>query len=313
MAELRIVFMGSPGFALPALNKLVEAGHQLVGVVTQPDKKRGRGGALIPTPVKARAQELGIHPILQPEKLKDEDFIRSLKSLEADLYVVVAFRILPEAVFMMPPLGSINIHPSLLPKYRGAAPLNWAIINGDKETGVSIMKISREIDAGGLLAQQRVEIAANETVGELHDRLAALGAEMLIDVIEQVREGTIKPIPQNDEAATPAPKITKEMCHLNFAQPADSVKNWIHGLSPFPAAHAEYQGKKVKIYRAEVESLQVIEDRPGTVLEANGYRLIVACQPGSLRITELQLEGKRRLTAAEFLRGVKISPGEQFQ
>ncbi len=313
MSGLKVVFMGTPDFAVPALERLLASRHRVVGVVTQPDKPRGRGLKLIPPPVKQIALQHGISPILQPEKLKNPDFINQLKELSADIFVVVAFRILPEAVFTLPPLGTINIHPSLLPKYRGAAPLHWTIINGEKITGVTIIRIQREVDAGNILLQREVPVLPDETVGSLHDRLAKIGAEMLLETLDRLEKGGLQPVPQRDEEATPAPKITKEMCHLSFNQPAEKVKNWIHGLSPFPGAYAFYQDKMVKLYRARVEDPGYRGQPPGTIVEARGNRLWVACNPGLLGILELQLAGKKRLRVEELLRGFSFRVGDRLQ
>ncbi len=312
MSGLKVVFMGTPDFAVPALEKLVKSRHRVVGVVTQPDKPRGRGLKLEPPPVKKIALRHQIEPVLQPEKLKDPQFITRLKQLAADVFVVVAFRILPEIVFTIPPLGTINIHPSLLPRYRGAAPLHWTIINGEKVTGVTIIRIQKEVDAGNILLQREVPVLPDETVGSLHDRLAEIGAEMLLETLDRLQRGEIHPIPQREEEATPAPKLTREMGHLSFEQPAEQVKNWIHGLSPFPGAYAFYREKMIKFYRARVEDPNYREQPPGTIVEARGDRLLVACQPGLLAILELQMAGKKRLKIEEFLRGFSFQVNERF-
>ncbi len=305
--------MGSPDFAVTSLKKIIGSRHTVVGVVTQPDKERGRGQKLIPTPVKQAAIVSSISPIFQPVSLKDEDFIERLRNLQADLFVVVAFRILPEQVFSIPPKGTINLHPSLLPKYRGAAPINWTIINGETESGVSIIRISKDIDAGNILLQKKMVVYPEETAGSLHDRLAESGAELLLEAIENISRNQLAPIPQQDQYATPAPKLTKELCHLSFDQPAEKVKNWIHGLSPYPAAFCLYRDKTLKIYRARVLDHESYQAAPGTVLKADEGELQIACKPGILQILELQREGKRRMSTEEFLRGQKISVGESFQ
>lgn len=312
MKKLRIVFMGTPEFAVPSLARLVNSHHQVVGVVTGPDKPRGRGRKLLPTPVKAFAQQKGIHPILQPEKLKDSEFIQQLKVLQADLFVVVAFRILPEAVFTLPPLGTINVHPSLLPKFRGAAPIPWTIIRGEKETGVTIIRINQQVDAGEILAQERYPVYAEDTAGTLHDRLATAGAQLLVKVVNQLAEGKAVARPQPETDATSAPKITREMCHLSFHQSAEQVKNWIHGLSPYPAAYVFYRDEMLKLYRATVVDPGAQPAPPGTIVKAEGKQLHIACQPGVVAILELQKSGKKVLKTEEFLRGYRLQVGEQL-
>lgn len=313
MSRLKIVFMGTPDFAVPSLRKILNSSHQVVAVVTQPDKPRGRGQRLLPTPVKKEALSHQISPVFQPVRLKDPQFIQQLKQLNADLFVVVAFRILPVEVFTIPPLGTINVHPSLLPKYRGAAPINWTIINGEQETGVTIIRITEKVDAGNILLQKKVAVLPDETAGSLHDRLAEIGADLLVQAIDGLAENRLKPQPQSDQLAMPAPKITPEMRHISFRQPAEQVKNWIHGLSPFPAGFVYYQGKLIKLYRAKVVDAAFANAEPGTILTAQGDRLEIACQPGIVRILELQREGKKMLSTGEFLRGQHLKAGEKFE
>ncbi len=312
MSKLKIIFMGTPDFALPSLQKIIDSPHQLIGVVTQPDKPRGRGQRLIPTPVKKLSRDYNISPIWQPVKLKDPDFLADIASQNADLFVIVAFRILPSELFSMPPQGAINVHPSLLPKYRGAAPIHWTIINGEKETGVTIIRLAREIDAGGILLQEKTTVKEEETVGSLHDRLATFGAELLLKAIDAIAKGTISPRPQLDQLATPAPKITKEMRHISFNQPAERVKNWILGLSPFPSAYTIYHGQVIKLFMARVVDYQNRVAHPGTVVRADQDSLQIACEPGIIKILELQREGKQKMNAGEFLRGQQISVGDSF-
>ncbi|RMG63112.1 MAG: methionyl-tRNA formyltransferase [Calditrichaeota bacterium] len=304
--------MGTPAFALPSLRHLVQSRHAVVGVVTAPDRPRGRGQKLQPTPVKAEAQRLGIGPILQPTSLRDPEFLHQLKALQADLFVVVAFRILPEAVFTMPPKGTINVHPSLLPRYRGPAPIPWTIINGDRVTGVSIIFIQKEVDAGNIILQQEVPVLEDETAGSLHDRLAEIGARLLVEAVDRLEAGPVPVKKQDERLATRAPKLTPEMTFIRFDQPAEQVKNWIHGLSPLPGARTWWNGKLIKLYRAQVASNQAARAAPGTILEVDEEGILVACAPGALRLTELQLEGRKRLPAKEFLLGAAIRPGDRF-
>ena len=252
MKPLKIVFMGSPEFAVPSLTKIYNSSHNIVAVISQPDRPKGRGKKLQPTAVKLKAQEFGIKNILQPLKMRDTEFQQKLKSLDADIFAVVAFRILPNEILDLAKISTINLHPSKLPKYRGAAPLNWSIINGEKETAATIIRITEKIDGGGILAQKDYPVYPDETAGELHDRMAEAGAELLLDVINRLSDGPIKPVIQDESQVTAAPKLTPEICHLNFDQPAEKVKNWIHGLSPSPAAFAMLDDQKVKLFRAKV-------------------------------------------------------------
>ncbi len=258
MNKLRIVFMGTPEFAVPSLNKLYEAGYDIAGVITAPDKPAGRGMKLSESAVKKYALEKNLK-ILQPAKLKDPGFIKELEALKADVQVVVAFRMLPEAVWNMPPLGTINLHGSLLPQYRGAAPINWAIINGEKETGVTTFKLKHEIDTGDILLQQKIKIEEDETAGSLHDKMMDVGADLLLQTINQLEQGTIKEVPQNspftiDHSPPPlAPKIFTEMCEINWNKNVKDIYNFIRGLSPYPAAFTYLNGKKLKIFSAGKE------------------------------------------------------------
>jgi len=311
--KLKIVFMGTPEFAVPSFLKIINSEHKIVGVVTQPDRPRGRGQSVRPTPVKQQAQKFTGVPVFQPEKLSEPDFIEQLKSLPADIFVVIAFRILPEAVFSIPPYGTVNLHPSLLPKYRGAAPINWTIINGERETGVTIIKISRQIDGGGMLAQTKVPVLENETAGSLHDRLAEIGADLLLQTIDDLADDKIAAIPQNDAQATPAPKLTKEMCHISFDQAAGAVKNWIHGLSPYPGAYAFLNDEIIKFYTARIVD-EIQQNNPsGKILKTENGEVHIACNPGVISILELQKQGKKILKSDEFLRGFKMRPGDVFR
>ena len=304
--------MGSPDFAVSSFEKIISSKHQIVGVVTQPDKAKGRGLKLHFTPIKSCAIKHELAPILQPVHLKDEKFIQELKALRADIYVVVAFRILPDEVFSIPKKGTINLHPSLLPKYRGAAPINWTIINGEMETGVTIIQITREIDAGSMLLQRKIQILPDETAGSLHDRLAVIGADLLLEALDEISDNKSSSFPQDSNLATPAPKIRKETCHISFNQPAENVKNWIHGLSPYPAAFVSYKDKIIKLYRAKVYDPSSTEETPGSIIKASEGQLFIGCQPGIIEILELQMEGKKKLSTTEFLRGQSLKVGERF-
>jgi methionyl-tRNA formyltransferase len=303
--------MGTPEFAVPSLERIRSSSHELIAVVSAPDKPVGRGLKIQPSPVK-RAAETAAFPILQPANLSDPNFIHQLTELAADLFVVVAFRILPSAVFHLPPKGAINLHASLLPKYRGAAPINWAIINGETETGVSTIFIQEQVDTGDLILQKAIPIGHDETAGELHNRLANLGAELLLETITQIDEGKAARKHQIGEA-TKAPKLTKELLRIDWTQPAEKVRNLIRGLSPSPAAFAHFREKTVKLLKASaVEALSKSE--PGQIVDVENKsgRLIVGCGSGQLEILQLQPEGKRSMSSKEYLMGHAINVGEKF-
>lgn len=307
---LRIVFMGTPEFAVASLDALVNAGCNIVGVITAPDKAAGRGMQLQQSAVKKYALEKGLH-ILQPEKLKNPGFIHELRSLNADLQVVVAFRMLPEAVWNMPPMGSVNLHGSLLPQYRGAAPINWAIINGEKETGVTTFKLKHEIDTGDILLQQRFPIGENETAGEVHDKMKEIGAQLLVKTVKGLAEGTLSELPQDpgsgigDQKIHHAPRIFTETCKIDFSKTTNEVHNLIRGLSPFPGAFTTFDGKMLKIYRTE-KDISPIPSKEGTSApystDGKTY-LKFSCADGYVNVKELQLEGKKKMGIADFLRG----------
>lgn len=306
--DLRIVFMGTPEFAVASLKALAEAGAQIVAVVTAPDKPAGRGMKLQQSAVKQYALEKG-WPVLQPEKLKNPEFIQTLRSFRADLQVVVAFRMLPEVVWNMPPLGTINVHGSLLPQYRGAAPINWAVINGEKETGVTTFKLRHEIDTGNILLQERMSIGGNETAGEVHDRMKELGAQLLVRTIRELAEGTLRDQEQSAFAAgelAHAPKIFTETGRIDWNRPAAAIHNLIRGLSPFPGAFTQLDGKLLKIYRSELEQTKPVAS-PGTIDTDHKTYLRFAAPDGYVRVKELQLEGKKRMAVEDFLRGYKFS------
>ncbi len=307
---LRIVFMGTPEFAVASLDALVQAGCNVVGVITAPDKPAGRGMKLQQSPVKKYAVEKSLH-ILQPEKLKNPQFLEELKSLQADLQVVVAFRMLPEVVWNMPPLGTINVHGSLLPQYRGAAPINWAIINGEKETGVTTFKLKHEIDTGNVLLQERIPIGENETAGELHDKMKEVGAGLLVKTVKALVNGTIQEVPQlsitrEQPVIKHAPKIFTETCRIDWNKSIDEVHNLIRGLSPYPAAFTKMDEKTLKIFSSEKEPVTP-KVAPGVYETDKKTFLKFACPDGYIKVKELQLEGKKRMEVEDFLRGYKFS------
>jgi methionyl-tRNA formyltransferase len=309
---LRIVFMGTPEFAVASLAALVESGWNVVGVVTAPDKPAGRGMQVQQSAVKKYAGEKGL-AVLQPDKLKNPEFIEQLRSLKVDLQIVVAFRMLPEVVWSMPPLGTVNVHGSLLPQYRGAAPINWAIINGEKETGVSTFKLKHEIDTGDILLQQRIPISENETAGELHDKMKEVGAQLLVKTVTGLANDTLPEIPQSSIHATEikhAPKIFTETCKIDWKNSVENVFNLVRGLSPYPTAFTQLDGKKLKIYKATKE-LTTHNEATGKVSFDGKRYLKFACTDGWLLVTDLQLEGKKRMGIEEFLRGYRstLSPG----
>jgi methionyl-tRNA formyltransferase len=308
-----IIFMGTPEFAVASLNALVDAGYNIVGVVTAPDKPAGRGMKLQESAVKKYAIEKGLR-ILQPEKLKNPQFLEELKSLNADLQIVVAFRMLPEVVWDMPPMGTINVHGSLLPQYRGAAPINWAIINGEKETGVTTFKLKHEIDTGDILLQERIPIDENETAGELHDKMKEVGAQLLVKTVEGLMNGVLKETPQQniehqtlniEHSLKHAPKIFTETCKIDWNKPAEEVHNLIRGLSPFPGAFSYLNGKTLKIYRSEKDHRQPSSE-PGTFETDKKTFLKFACTDGFINVKELQLEGKKKMMLEDFLRGYRF-------
>ncbi len=307
MKDLRIVFMGTPEFAVPSLDKLLQAEYNIVGVITAPDKPAGRGMSLQQSAIKKFALEKGLK-ILQPEKLKDPVFLKELKSLNADMQVVVAFRMLPEVVWNMPPMGTINLHASLLPQYRGAAPINWAIINGEKETGVTTFKLQHQIDTGNILLQEEITIGEDETVGELHDKMKEIGAKLLVKTVKELVQGNLNSIPQSwsdrdgQTMLKHAPKLSAKTSKIDWTKTVDEVYNLIRGLLPYPGAFTLLNSKSLKIYKAKKEIIQ-------PVIAAGGYEtdkktfLKFACNKGYISITELQLEGKKKLNVQEFLRG----------
>ncbi len=303
--SLRIVFMGTPEFAVPSLDLLVQHGYEVAGVLTATDKYGGRGKKqLLQSPVKQYALKHDI-PVLQPKNLKDPEFQSVLRGLSANLQVVVAFRMLPEAVWGMPELGTFNLHGSLLPRYRGAAPINWAVINGDEETGVTTFFIKHDIDTGDILFQERLPIGPNETAGEVHDRMMHLGAEVVLKTVRAIETGDYALNRQDEQLATKAPKIYRETCEIDFGRPAKKVHDFIRGLSPYPTAWTTLEGKQLKIYRAHYEATQH-EDPPGTFRSDNKTWIKIAAVDGYIVLEELQLQGRKRMSAKAFLNGYQF-------
>ncbi|GAA4327241.1 methionyl-tRNA formyltransferase [Flaviaesturariibacter amylovorans] len=307
LKDLRIVFMGTPDFAVASLDALVQAGCHIVGVITAPDKPAGRGMQLQGSAVKKYAAERGLH-LLQPEKLKNEAFLEELRSLRADLQVVVAFRMLPEAVWNMPPHGTINVHGSLLPQYRGAAPINWAVINGETETGVTTFRLQHAIDTGDILLQERIPIGADETAGDVHDRMKETGAQLLVRTLQQLTAGTLHPVPQahlDPTSLKHAPKLVTETGRIDWTKPVRDVHNLVRGLSPFPGAFSTLSGKMLKIYRCRVVA-GTPNEAPGTPVTDGKTYLHFTCPDGYLEVVALQLEGKKRMPVGDFLRGYRF-------
>lgn len=310
--SLKIVFMGTPEFAVASLDKLYKEGYNIVSVVTMPDKPAGRGQKIQHSPVKQFALDHKL-AILQPEKLKDKGFLTKLKNLNADLFVVVAFRMLPEEVWNLPPLGTINLHASLLPQYRGAAPINWAIINGETETGVTTFFIEKEIDTGNILFSEKVSIGSDEIAGELHDRLMNTGADILLKTVKAIEVGNAKPVPQNklnnlNLELKQAPKLFKDDCCIKWNRKSLDIFNFIRGLSPYPAAWSvmhdvtNNQSIIVKIYKAGY-SVEQTGKKPGTIITDAKTYLHITTDDGVIEIKTLQVEGKKKLDIDEFLRG----------
>ena len=323
--DLRIVFMGTPEFAVASLRRLVEEGYNVVAVVTTPDKPAGRGQKLHESDVKVAAKELGL-PILQPERLRDEAFVEAMRELQPDLGIVIAFRMLPEIIWAMPKYGTFNLHASLLPQYRGAAPINWAIINGEKETGVTTFFLSHEIDTGDIIFREKTTIRESDNAETLHDRLMVMGAQLVLKTVDAVIECNVKSIPQdeinsNEIELKPAPKIFKDDCRINWNKNAEDIFNFIRGLSPYPSAWTELHRPetdeviRLKLYSScrvseEVESKNLSN---GSILSDNKSYIYVLTGDGILSITDLQLSGKKRMSAIDFLNGYKLSENDYFK
>ncbi len=297
---MNIIFMGTPDFSIPSLKILLESTHKILAVVTQPDRERGRGQKISFTPVKQFAVENNI-PVYQPEKLKgNTEFVEQMKSLKPDLFVIVAFRILPKEIFEIPKFGSFNLHASYLPKYRGAAPIQWALINGDEETGLTTFKLAEKVDTGNIYLQQKIEIFPDDNFETLHDRMSELGSKLVLDTVNLIENGKYELKKQDDSLASPAPKITKEICKIDWNKSAEEIHNLIRGLSPHPAAYFNYNGKVIKIFKTEI-----VKDANLKPFEFHQTKseFIIGCGMDALRILEIQQEGKKRMGTEEFLRG----------
>lgn len=314
--DLRIVYMGTPEFAVESLRRLVEGGYHVVGVVTMPDKPMGRHGSVLQaSPVKQYAESQGLR-VLQPVRLKDESFVEELRSLRADLQIVVAFRMLPEVVWSMPPMGTFNLHASLLPQYRGAAPINWAVINGDTETGITTFFLRHEIDTGEIIQQVRVPIADTDNVGMVHDKLMTLGGQLVVETVDNILAGTVNPIPQErlmqgNEPLRPAPKIFKDTCRMDWSKALKQAYDFVRGLSPYPAAWTELvqpDGHRLILKVYEAAKVPAEHALPSGSVRTDGKSFFhVAVEDGFLSLLTVQLAGKKRMGVADFLRGYRLT------
>lgn len=312
---MRIVFMGTPDFSVPTLKTLVEAGHDVIAVVTQPDKPKGRGKEMQMTPVKIQALEYGI-PVYQPLKVRDEAFVQVLRELEADVFVVIAFgQILPKSVLELPTYGCVNIHASLLPKYRGAAPIQWCVIDGETETGITTMMMDVGLDTGDMLEKTVIPIDGKETGGSLHDKLSLAGGELILSTLKKLKDGTAVRTPQTDEGTCYAKMLTKSLGDIDWTKSAVSIERLIRGLNPWPSAYTMWNGKTLKIWAADVlPEEDGFGDAPcGSVLRQDKRSLVVKTGKGALSIRELQMEGKKRMDIEAFLRGYAVPEGDMFK
>ncbi len=308
----RIIFMGTPEIAATILESLINSEHEVIAAVTQPDRPKGRGNQLTASPVKELAVKHNI-PVLQPVKVKEEGFFEKLQAFEPQMIIVAAFgQILPKAVLEMAPFGCINVHASLLPKYRGAAPIQWAILNGETKTGVTIMHMDAGIDTGDMIVQQEVEIAPNETGESLHNKLAVAGANALMLAIEQIENGSASRIAQNHEEHTYVKILDKTFGNLDFTMPAIVLERYIRGLDPWPCAYSSWDGKNIKFWKSHVLPQTETKEKPGTVLMTTKNEIRIQTGDGILCITELQLQGKKRMSAGDFLRGNAVKQGDLF-
>ena len=317
---MKTVFMGTPDFAVPALRALVSSGHEVAAVVTQPDRPMGRRGVLGMPPVKEEAVRLGLD-VLQPSRVRDAEFAGILREISPDIVVVAAFgQIIPGEILGLPKYGCVNIHASLLPKYRGAAPIQWALLDGEKETGVTIMQMGEGLDTGDILAVRRVGISPGETGGSLFDKLSACGAELLAEVLPEIEKGTVRPVPQPAESPTGyARMISKEDGRIDWTLSAEEIERRVRALDPWPSAFTTLDGKTCKVWKSTAEDMEtyshendIIKSEPGTVVSASDGRIVVTTGRGLLAVEELQIEGKKRMKAADFLRGRRLDTGTRF-
>lgn len=309
---MKVVFMGTPDFAVETLREILLAGHEVAAVVTQPDKPKGRGKELSMSPVKEFAKANGL-TVWQPLKARDEAFIGQIRQIAPDVIVVVAFgQILPDSILTMPKYGCVNVHASLLPKYRGASPIQWAVIDGEKESGVTTMLMDTGVDTGDMLLQKSVPLSEKETGGSLFDKLSVIGAKLLVETLKGLEEGTIERTPQNHNEATHTKKIEKSLGKLDFCRPAKELECLIRGLNPWPSAYTQFHGKMLKIWDADVVCGGFAEYEPGQVVSVDKTCFIVKCGEDALAVKELQLEGKKRMDTSAFLLGFKVEAGERL-
>lgn len=310
---MKIIFMGTPEFSVPTLKTLIHSDHQVIGVITQPDKPKGRGNKVVPTPVKALALEHNI-PVFQPKKVREAEFIQELVSMQPDVIVVIAFgQILPKALLDIPKYGCINIHASLLPKYRGAAPIQWSVINGEAETGLTTMYMDVGLDTGDMLLKEKLELRPEETGGSLHDRLSEMGGALILETLDQIESGTIQRIPQEDVLSSYAPMLSKDLGHIDWGKSAVEIERLIRGLNPWPSAYTFFDDKILKIWHAEIVPCNDQYSEPGTVCEViKNVGFVIKCQDQGILIKELQLQGKNKMDAGSFLRGNTMTIGYKF-
>ncbi len=310
---MRIIFMGTPDFSVPTLRALVEGGHEVIAVVTQPDKPKGRGKAVQMTPVKEQALEYGI-PVYQPVKVRDPLFVQTVAELKPDVIVVVAFgQIIPKSILDMPKYGCVNIHASLLPKYRGAAPIQWAVIDGEKESGITTMMMAEGLDTGDMLEKTVLPLDEKETGGSLHDKLSMEGGKLILSTLLKLEDGTAVPTPQTEEGTCYAKRLTKELGDVDWSAAAVSIERLIRGLNPWPSAYTCWNGRTVKLWAAEVMEGAAASARPGQVVKSDKHSLLVQTGDGILSIRELQMEGKKRMDVESFLRGYPVPEGAVFE
>ena len=308
---MRVVFMGTPEFAVPSLRAVHSAGFEVVGVATAPDRPQSRGLKVRPSPVKEAALELGIDQVLQPESVRDPDFADAVRALRPDVIAVVAFRILPPTVYETAPLGAFNLHGSLLPRYRGAAPIHRAVLNGDRVTGVTTFFLERKVDTGNVILRRVMTIGDEETTGEVYERMKILGAEAVVETLRQIETGEVTVEGQDESKATPAPKVSVADAVIDWSLAAEAVHNHIRGYSPSPGAWTTFEGNRVKVFRSRIGELDAVRGAPGTIHPVED-RLLVACRDGVVELTELQMEGRKKASGSSFLHGYRIQDGTRF-